>query len=277
MSLCDREGADAATGTVVVALVQTYYGVVSEKSREHFAAQRRARNRKAYLCIYSQLCVFESESYFGNLTDAMKARSYAFQDADDFPNYAKQQGVTHLTKSVRVHAERVPQLPWDLQREFFESYCGVPELLMMTSRQFQHDAFQRDMEDVFSLGRKAYVGVCVSCSNGRGGRSRVDILVLCIEGGMLSMTCVFVVWMSPAAAVIPALRAACASLRRHVKQCTRWHLLGTAMEFRVLARSHLWTSVSCWGGEQNGNYSVHVVVTAVVSRCASACYFGGAV
>ena len=187
MSLCDRKCADAATGTVVVVLVQTYYGVVSEKSREHFAAQRRARNRKAYLCIYSQLCVFESESYFGNLTDAMKARSYAFQDADDFPNYAKQQGVTHLTKSVRVHAERVPQLPWDLQREFFESYCGVPELLMMTSRQFQHDAFQRDMEDVFSLGRKAYVGVCVSCSNGRVARSRVGILVLCLEGGMLSV------------------------------------------------------------------------------------------
>ena len=38
-------------------------------------------------------------------------------------------------------------------REFFQAFCGAPELLLLTSRRFQHTAFQKELDDVVALGK----------------------------------------------------------------------------------------------------------------------------
>ena len=42
-------------------------------------------------------------------------------------------------------------------REFFKAYCGVPDLLMLSSRQFQHDTFQKEISSLFQAGKQLYV------------------------------------------------------------------------------------------------------------------------
>jgi hypothetical protein len=51
----------------------------------------------------------------------------------------------------------VPLLGWELMREFFQVYCGAPELLMLTSRRFQHTAFLKELREVTGMGELGYV------------------------------------------------------------------------------------------------------------------------
>jgi hypothetical protein len=54
---------------------------------------------------------------------------------------------------------QVPLLGWEMMREFFQVYCGAPELLMLTSRRFQHSAFLKELDDVTMMGAMGCVRV----------------------------------------------------------------------------------------------------------------------
>ncbi len=48
-------------------------------------------------------------------------------------------------------------------REFFQVYCGAPELLMLTSRRFQHTAFLEELKEVTTMGQLGCVILVPGC------------------------------------------------------------------------------------------------------------------
>jgi hypothetical protein len=57
---------------------------------------------------------------------------------------------------------QVPLLGWEIMREFFQAFCGAPELLLLTSRRFQQTAFQKELREVTNMGETG----CVPCVHG---------------------------------------------------------------------------------------------------------------
>ena len=58
---------------------------------------------------------------------------------------------------------QVPLLGWEIMREFFQAFCGAPELLLLTSRRFQQTAFQKELREVTNMGETG----CVACVRGQ--------------------------------------------------------------------------------------------------------------
>ncbi len=89
--------------------------------------------------MYAQLAVLDSEKNF------LKAPA-----TEDRPG-------THGSRSVEAsasddgHASGIPLIGWDLMREFFQVFCGVPELLMLSSRRCQLFKFNDDVDELGSI------------------------------------------------------------------------------------------------------------------------------
>ena len=133
--------------------MQTHYGVLSSASKAYFEAKETLRRRKAYLCVYAQLALLESE------------RSLLVRRAQPVVFVKRSSSSYAVMAAAAAHepvGEIVPLLGWELMREFFQAYCGVPELLLLSSRQFQHDMFHNEVRELCSKSKSAYVSTWLS-------------------------------------------------------------------------------------------------------------------
>ena len=71
----------------------------------------------------------------------------------------------HLCGRSVARFSQVPLLGWEVMREFFQVYCGAPELLMLTSRRFQHTAFLEELKEVTTMGQLGCVGCLQGCGD----------------------------------------------------------------------------------------------------------------
>ena len=109
---------------------QTHYGTLSDATQELFTEQQRRRRRKAFLCVYAQLAVLHKDRPMHTAAAKAIRLVHAGNGTCQRPSGAR--------------SNEVPLLGWDLMLEFFRGFCGVPDLLLLTSRHFQHATFHED-------------------------------------------------------------------------------------------------------------------------------------
>ena len=125
---------------------QNNYANLSDATREYAIGKERRHRRKAFLCVYTQLAVLQSERRF----QTSNAAPIAFHTSASAARHA-------FVGEEETVSNAVPLLGWELMREFFSAYCGVPELMVVSSRKFQHESFAKDFQEVISSASALYV------------------------------------------------------------------------------------------------------------------------
>ena len=125
---------------------QNNYANLSDATREYAIGKERRHRRKAFLCVYTQLAVLQSERRF----QTSNAAPILFDTSASAARHA-------FVGEEETRSNAVPLLGWELMREFFSAYCGVPELMVVSSRKFQHESFAKDFQEVISSASALYV------------------------------------------------------------------------------------------------------------------------
>ena len=104
--------------------------------------------------MYAQLAVLDAEKPLRRAPATPVAFHSLQRDSDIAGGTAP--GTSNSTGSSLSGSgcNAVPLLGWELMREFFGAYCGVPELMLLSSRQFQHDSFAKDFQALIHEGFK---------------------------------------------------------------------------------------------------------------------------